>query len=36
MLNRVIRATGDGWEIAADQRPADSIIDQLNLKKEME
>ena len=32
ILIRVIRATGRGWEMEADQRHADIIIDQLNLK----
>jgi hypothetical protein len=33
ILNRVIRTTDQGWEMEADQRHADVIIDQLNLKE---
>ena len=33
ILNRVIRATDQGWEMEADQRHADIIVDQLNLKE---
>ncbi len=31
ILNRIIRATAEGWELEADQRHADIIIKQLNL-----
>ena len=33
ILNRIIRVTEEGWEIEADQRHADILIDQLNLKE---
>ena len=33
ILNRVIRVTDQGWEMEADQRHADIIVDQLNLKE---
>ena len=33
ILNRIIRVTEDGWEIEADQRHADIIIGELNLKE---
>ena len=32
ILNRVIRVTGKGWEMEADQRHADIIIHRMNLK----
>ena len=33
ILNRVIRVTEDGWEMEADQRHADIIIERMNLKE---
>ena len=33
ILNRVIRATEKGWELEADQRHVDIIVEQLNLKE---
>ena len=33
ILNRVIRVTSQGWEMEADQRHADIMIEQLNLKE---
>ena len=32
IFNRIIRRTLKGWEMEADQRHVDNIIDQLNLK----
>ena len=31
LLNRVIRVTKEGWELEADQRHADIIVEKLNL-----
>ena len=33
ILNRVIRVTSQGWEMEADQRHVDIMIEQLNLKE---
>ena len=33
ILNRIIRVTHEGWEMEADQRHADIIIERLNLKE---
>ena len=36
VLNRLIRATESGWEIEADPRHAELVIEQLGLKNERE